>query len=62
MEDKPKLPDDVIKFFAEQGRVGGKTRSRNLTKKQRSEIARKASQARWNKAAQMRNKNVRQDS
>jgi hypothetical protein len=62
MEDKLKLPDDVIKFFADHGRAGGKKRAKNLTKKERAEIARKASQARWKKAAQTRNSNGRQDS
>lgn len=31
------------------GRIGGKVRAAKLTQKQRSEIARKASQARWKK-------------
>jgi hypothetical protein len=33
----------------EMGRRGGKARARKLTAKQRSEIARKAVQARWKK-------------
>jgi hypothetical protein len=37
--------------FAETGREGGLKRARNLTKKQRSDSARKASLARWSKKA-----------
>ena len=62
MEEKPKLPDDVIRFFGEQGRVGGKKRAKSLTKKQRAEIARKTAETRWSQVAQMRNANVRKNS
>jgi len=62
MEDKPKLPEDVIQFFAAHGRVGGKKRAKSLTKKQRAEIARKASRARWDKVEDMRKTHGRKDS
>jgi hypothetical protein len=47
MEDKPKFPDEARQFFAAHGREGGKIRAKNLTRKQRSQIARKAARARW---------------
>ena len=46
---KKKLPESALEFFREQGRRGGKLRSSNLTKKERSESARKAALARWEK-------------
>jgi hypothetical protein len=39
------LTKEQKQFFAESGRVGGKTRANNLSAKRRSEIARKASKA-----------------
>ncbi len=36
-------------WFQAQGKRGGKTRARNLTKAQRSALARKAARARWAK-------------
>ena len=45
-----KLPEDALEFFREQGRKGGKLRSKRLTKKQKSESGRNAALARWAKA------------
>ena len=45
-----KLPEDVRRFFAEQGRIGGRKRSQRLSAEERSESARKASRARWGRA------------
>ena len=42
--------DGRDKAAVELGRKGGKARARKLTDKQRSEIARKAAKARWEKA------------
>jgi hypothetical protein len=39
---------------AEIGRMGGQARAKNLTKKQRSESARLAAQARWAKKVQQK--------
>jgi len=41
---------EMEQFFIEAGRSGGKKRAAKLTKKQRSEGARKAAVARWKKA------------
>lgn len=43
------LSKEAREFFAKEGRRGGKARAANLTKQQRSDIARKAVQARWAK-------------
>ena len=43
------MPDEIREYFRRQGRVGGKTRARNLTPEERSEGARRAVQARWAK-------------
>ena len=40
---------DVSRYFAKFGRKGGRATRAKLTPEQRSEIARKASQARWAK-------------
>lgn len=45
-----KLPDEIREYFRKQGATGGKTRAENLTAEQRSELARKAVNARWAKA------------
>jgi hypothetical protein len=37
-------------FFAKFGRKGGKATARKLTKQERAESARRAAQARWEKA------------
>jgi len=51
MAKKKKMPPEVLEYFArmgrEGGRIGGKVRAANMTDEQRSEGARKASQARW---------------
>ena len=46
---KMKLDPRLRKAFQELGRVGGKTRAKNLTAEKRREIARKAAAARWKK-------------
>jgi hypothetical protein len=38
-----------LDFFKKEGRKGGKARAKKLTAKQRSESARRASTARWNR-------------
>jgi hypothetical protein len=52
---KPKLSREALEFFREQGRKGGKLggvrRMENLTKAQRSELAKKAVAAREAKRA-----------
>jgi general stress protein YciG len=40
---------EIRDYFARFGKQGGKTRAKNMTPEQRSEAARKAVQARWNK-------------
>jgi hypothetical protein len=45
-----KMPEEIRKFFRKQGAVGGKTRAENLSAEERREAARKAVQARWQKA------------
>jgi len=51
---RPKLPKSVQQLFARYGRkggkAGGKARWQGTTPEQRSEIARKAANARWRKA------------
>lgn len=49
MPKRPKLPDAVLEFFRQQGSVGGKKRAAHLSAKERSEQARKAVNARWEK-------------
>jgi hypothetical protein len=44
-----KLPEDVREFFRRQGSIGGKKRNAQLSPEERSEIGRKAVQARWAK-------------
>ncbi len=43
-------PEERAEFASKGGKVGGKARAAKLTKKQRSEIARKAAETRWAKA------------
>jgi len=50
MTKRPKLPEEVLKFFQETGRAGGLKRADNTSAEERSEQARKAVQARWAKA------------
>lgn len=45
-----KLPEEVRKFFAKHGSIGGKKRSQAMSQERRREIARNASKARWSKA------------
>ena len=40
-------PEGVREYFAKFGKQGGKKRAANMTPEQRSEVARRASQARW---------------
>lgn len=42
---------EMMDFFKETGRAGGKERAAKMTPKERSESAKKAAQARWQKAA-----------
>jgi len=44
------LTKEARKYFAKEGRKGGKARAAKLTKQQRREIAQKAIAARWAKA------------
>jgi hypothetical protein len=48
---KKKMPPEILEYFKKQGRqgglIGGHARAAKLTDTQRSEGARKASQARW---------------
>ena len=44
------LNPEALAFFREHGSHGGKKRTAAMTKKQRSELARKAAQARWKKS------------
>jgi len=44
---KKKLTKAVERALKDLGRIGGQTRAKRLTAEQRSEIARKAAQARW---------------
>jgi hypothetical protein len=46
---KPRIPDEVLEFFREKGKAGGKKRAKRLSAKRRSEIARQAVEARWKK-------------
>jgi hypothetical protein len=50
---KKKLPPDVLTYFAKMGRqgglLGGKARAGKLSAEERSESARKAVTARWDK-------------
>jgi len=45
-----KFPEDIRRRFVAWGRKGGKERAKRLTAEQRQEQARKAAQARWQKA------------
>jgi hypothetical protein len=49
MKKRTKLPDVALEFFRKQGRTGGLKRAAGLTAEQRSDMARKAVQARWAK-------------
>jgi hypothetical protein len=50
---RKKLPAEVLEFFRKQGAKGGKkggtTRAKRMTPEERSESARKAVMARWEK-------------
>jgi len=45
-----KLPEEAKRYFVSWGRKGGKERAKRLTAEQRREQARRAAQARWEKA------------
>jgi hypothetical protein len=51
MAKRNKMPPEVLAYFvkmgAKGGKIGGTIRAANMTDEQRSEGARKASQARW---------------
>jgi hypothetical protein len=53
---KTRLPEEVLQFFREQGKrggkIGGKARAQSLTSEERSAIAKKAAAARWGKKAE----------
>jgi hypothetical protein len=53
-DDAPPAPPDPLQFFREQGALGGKiggvVRAERMTQEQRSESARKAVSARWERA------------
>ena len=49
-EDTPQLNDEAREFFRVKGREGGRSRAKNLTPAQRSEIARKGGKARGRNA------------
>jgi hypothetical protein len=53
---KKKLPPEVLQYFVKMGQrgglIGGKIRAERLTPEQRSESARKAVQARWDRNKQ----------
>ncbi len=44
-----KLPEHIREFFRRQGSIGGKKRNAQLSSEERSEVGRKAAQARWAK-------------
>jgi general stress protein YciG len=44
----------LSKYLADLGRKGGKATAKKRTKEQRSELARKAAEARWEKAKTQR--------
>jgi hypothetical protein len=46
-----KLPENVRAYFQRQGKIGAAKRQEVITPERRSEIARKAAQARWAKKA-----------
>jgi hypothetical protein len=43
------MPEEAKKYFADQGRIGGKLRAKRLTAEERKTIAKKAAAARWSK-------------
>ena len=47
---RKKLSQDVLEYFREQGKRGGRTASKRMTAEQKSERARKAGLARQAKA------------
>lgn len=47
VEEEPKAEPDYVALGRKGGLKGGKVRAEKLTPEQRSEIARKAAQARW---------------
>ena len=46
-----RISEEVKAILRQWGRKGGETRARNLSRGERSRIARKAARARWKKAA-----------
>jgi hypothetical protein len=58
MKKKSKLPEAALEFFREHGRAGGLKRAESLSSEQRSEIARKAIQARWKKQKETKNSKI----
>jgi hypothetical protein len=47
---------EMLEMFKKTGAQGGKKRAANMSKKERSESARKAAQARWAKKSARKNK------
>jgi len=50
MSVSDKLPKEALEFFRRKGRIGGRKRAENMTPEERSNQARAAVQARWEKA------------
>jgi len=44
-----KIPPELLEYFRKQGARGGKSAAKSRTPEERSEVARKAAQARWAK-------------
>jgi hypothetical protein len=53
MTKRVRLPEAALEFFRKQGRAGGLKRSAGMTPEKRSEMARKAVQARWAKKKEL---------
>jgi hypothetical protein len=62
MTAKIRIPEEALKYFRKTGRAGGLKRAENMTPEQRSEQARKAVQARWNKAKESSKKSAAPES
>jgi hypothetical protein len=54
-----KLPDEIRELFRRQGSIGGKKRSEVLLPERRSEIAKHAAEARWQKEKRVRQQTPR---
>jgi hypothetical protein len=56
MSANEKLPEAALEFFRKKGQIGGRRRAANMSPEERSEQARKAVQARWERQAKRTNK------